>query len=229
MEKIDIAYKRWQKWGEKIGDEISIMLSDLEVYNKFAEVFNLNKEYLKKIHGIRFCDCVRRWYGLSVSTAVRRHLKYKKNENNTKKSSISLMRLLHQLSDYSEQFTYEFFLKQIKFSPDNAYDREDAYEIFNENYSDDGKALSKTKIQKDINEIKAISKIIEEFVDKKVAHLDENGPTQDATFNDLVDSIKVLDEIASKYLSLINVPSGDNLKPFYQSNWIIPLKTKRKN
>ena len=69
-------------------------------------------------------------------------------------------------------------------------------------FTDDGKIISEPKIDDDIQALEKIGKIAD-LVDRRIAHLDKRGLKEQVTYNDLEESINILNKMTCKYIRLI--------------------------
>lgn len=125
------------------------------------------------------------------------------------------MKLIRQINDCSDQFTYEFYLEQFPIFTGKPPWQEWTYSIF----SDNKKVLSNNIIEKDIAELTNIAIKVNKYIDRSVAHLDKRGNTIKLTYNDLTNSVNCFNRITCKYLALITSEGYPTLRPTIQSNW----------
>ena len=77
-------------------------------------------------------------------------------------------------------------------------------------------AIGKEEIEKDILELKNISEKIEEFADKRIAHLDKRELDVLPTFGDLHDCMDKMKDLVKKYLLKINGVGYIDIEPAMQ-------------
>jgi len=77
-------------------------------------------------------------------------------------------------------------------------------------------AIGKEEIEKDILELKNISEKIEEFADKRIAHLDKREMDSLPTFGDLHDCMDKMKDLVKKYLLKINGVGYIDIEPAMQ-------------
>lgn len=202
------TFDKWVQWLEKIESDIYDIVNNQQIYKYFINVVNANITHINANEGSLFCDFVRQCYGVQAASAIRRHVK----EGD---ESISLMRLLKQMKQCASQFTYDFYLE--------CYPVINGHEVqkskFQE-FSDDGKIISEDKIDDDIEELEKIGKVAD-FVDRRIAHLDKRGLKELVTYNDLEESINILNKMTCKYIRLITnaVAEYSSLEATIQWDW----------
>ena len=208
-------FEEWKSSCEQIRRDLSHLLNNKQIYDYFSKVICENSDYIRENGGMPFYEFVRNCYGYQSAVGIRRHVK------SSDKHSISLMKLLEELTKHAEEFTVNFYLEC--YSNENRENLRILHEMFN-NFSDDGNTLSSCKIKNDIEKINSISKDVCDLVDRRIAHLDKRGIIKNATLRTTNDSLDSLDKIARKYIMLItgsNIISGraKSLKPILPPNW----------
>ncbi len=195
IEKFD----KWNKWCGVICQEIRALYEYKIYYNNFMDVIRENEEHIDSNDGLYFCNFVRECYGGYAAIGVRRQL-------DCRDDSISLMRLLKDMMECADTFTYDFYITQYPISG-----HEWQRGLFKE-FSEDGKSISKCTIKCHIKEIKDGCSIIKTFVNKNIAHLDNDFINYEATYDELEKSLELIRKYARKYNTFISGDS-DNLKP----------------
>ena len=74
-------------------------------------------------------------------------------------------------------------------------------------------------MQKDIDDLKAITLHVEDLADKSIAHLNKKGFQGSVTFGDLDASIDAFDRLVCKYLKLLTGSGYATLEPTILSDW----------
>lgn len=217
------TFNRWKAWCETIKDDLMQLLDDKQIYESFVEVTNNNFEHIKANEGLLFCDFVRKCYGVQAAVGIRRHVKVNGD-------SISLMKLLKQIEQCADQFTYDFYLQCYPPDKNHSLPPGKWQEMTFRKFSDDGQVISKKKVQDSIQELSIIGDKVALFVDKGIAHLDKRGTENTITYNDLSECLEILDRIARSYMSLITSEGYVSLQPVIQFNWerifSVPLDIK---
>ncbi len=209
MEKLtDDTFEKWRSWANIIKDDIQDIVNDHQVYTYFVQMVDENIEHIKIHHGIKFYAFVTKCYTISASSCIRRHLK--KNDK-----SISLIKLLEQIHKSSNQFSYDFYKQQF---PDEDEKFEWQKMTF-ESFSVDMRLISENIIKNDIDELLRIAGKISDLTDRVIAHLDKRGKKDIVTFDDLNQSIEIINKIACKYITLITGIGYATLKPSILYDW----------
>lgn len=209
MKLDDNTFNKWGEWLEKIESDVEIMVENQQIYNYFINVVNANIEHIKVNEGSLFCEFVRQCYGVQAATAIRRHIKVDGD-------SISLMRLLKQMKQCANQFTYDSYLKRYP-----VINGQEVQKSKFQEFSDDGKIISEHKIDNDIQELEKIGRKVADLVDRIIAHLDKRGLKEQVTYNDIEESINILNKMTCKYIRLITNAVADwtSLEATIQGGW----------
>jgi len=99
------TFDKWVEWTEKIESDLIAIIHNQQIHNYFINIVNANFKHIESHGGLAFCDFVRQCYGVQAALGIRRHSK-------TDDDSISLMRLLEQIKQCANQFTYDFYLER---------------------------------------------------------------------------------------------------------------------
>lgn len=202
------SFKKWQEWARKIKGDLQTVIDDRSIFNQFDSVIKANLEHIEKNHGFYFCTFVRRCYVQKTASAIRRHMK-------VDKESISLMRLLQQIFECSDQFTYAIFLEMFPIDPSYVNWQESTFSHFSEN----GINISKAVIARDIEKMKQIGGNLEQFVDREIAHLDKRGYEGTFTGKEIDECISSFDELTCRYLTIITGDGFSTLEASVIFDW----------
>ncbi len=216
-------FEKWKTWVNKIKNDLQGLVHYQQVYEGFIEMVEMNTEHIDKNEGDWFCYFVKDCYLTFAAIAIRRHTKI--NDD-----SISLMRLLDQLKENADHFTYDFYLQQYPVAKDEPEWQNSTFATVSENK----KNLSECIICKDMRKIRCIAGGVSNFTDRVIAHLDKRGFQGDVTYNDLAESIKLFNKIACKYIKLITggqYSQETGLRPEILGDWkkIFRVPMDRKN
>src|SRR5437868_1428139 len=100
-------FVKWQGWMKRVEDDIgNRLVVPRQIHRKLVEVANANLDHITNHSGWYFLDFIRNGYAAQVAVGIRRQVK-------DKKDSISLMRLLREVRDNAQRFTYRFFLERF--------------------------------------------------------------------------------------------------------------------
>lgn len=201
-------FDKWVNWIEMIRKDLTQMINDKQIYTGFIETVRNNMDHIERNKGKLFCSFVRRSYAIQTAVGVRRHIRI--NDD-----SISLMRLLEQMKKCASQFTFDFYLGCYS----DVKDKENLLKLTFKNFSKDGKIISESIIDDDINELKGIGNKVGNIVDKVYAHLDKRGSNEEVTYDELSELLVSFDKITCKYLALLTFKGYHTIKPTIQYNW----------
>jgi hypothetical protein len=197
------AFEKWQKWADQIKADLMELMDYKQIHDHFISVINGNLEHVNQNNGKKFCNFVRKCYAVQAAVGIRRHMK-------SDKKSISLMRLLDQMKECSNQFSDDLF-------------RRECFPLPHKGITEEGflncAIVSKQEIERDIALLKDIADKVESLVDQRVAHLDKRGYREDITYQDIDDSLNVFNKIACRYIALLTGHNYSTLKPEVQYNW----------
>lgn len=185
------TFHKWEQWLEKIQSDVYAIVNNQQIFKYFINVVNANIEHIKAHEGVLFCDFVGQCYGVQAASAVRRHIKVDDD-------SISLMRLIKQIKQCASQFTYDFYLKRYPI-----INGQEVQKFKFQEFSDNGKIISEEKIDNDIKELEKVGRKVADLVDRIIAHLDKRGLSEQVTYDDLEESINILNKMTCKYIRLI--------------------------
>jgi hypothetical protein len=202
------AFDRWVEWAGKIKSDLMNIVNNQQIYNQFEEIVSANWSHFVANDGQLFYNFVKECYGVQAALGVRRHIKIDDD-------SISLMKLLNQISVCSKQFTYDFYVKRYPIDPSYVEWQKSTFKRF----SEDGLVVSEAIITHDMQELEKIAGAVGNFVDRTMAHLDKRGPSDDVTYADLKSSIDLFNKMVCRYLALITGDGYVSLQPTIQFNW----------
>jgi hypothetical protein len=209
MQPIATEFRKWQKWAERIKDDVEQrLIHPRQVFRLFAETVNANAAHIEENDGEVFVRFVQRCYVSHVVMAIRGHVK-------EKKESISFMRLLREIHNCAPRFTFDFFLTQFPIDPLYVDWQTPTFSRF----SEDGKVVSPTILQSDISTLERQVGEIENLGDRAIAHLDKRGLDGLVTFRDLDACIDAFDNLICKYLGLIKGSGYATLEPTILADW----------
>lgn len=202
-------FNKWRAWTGKISNDLMELLSNRQIYNHFIGIAENNLEHINKNQGQIFIEFVTDCYAISTAVGIRRHL-------DMRNDSISLMRLIKQIKEYAQQFTYDIYLQ---FHPVDKTTHNIWQEAVFAKFSKDKKIISGEIIDEDTKKLEEVGGKIKHFVNKGVAHLDKKGPTAAVHYDDLDKQLMIFDDIARKYFNLITGNYYLSLQPVITDNW----------
>ena len=108
------------------------------------------------------------------------------------------MRLIKQIKQSASQFTYDFYLERYP-----VINGQEVQKFKFQEFSDDGRIISEDKIDNDIMELEKVGRKVSDLVDRIIAHLDRRGLKEQVTYDDLEESINIINKMTCKYIRLI--------------------------
>ncbi|MCG2682801.1 MAG: hypothetical protein L6306_04220 [Planctomycetales bacterium] len=208
MKVDDENWKQWRGWAEKIRDDLTNEVNAQAVFAGFNEVVQKNKDWIDSHNGDLFTDFVMRSYAASAFLGIRRQLKINKD-------SVSLLRLLDQISKYADQITYDFYLTVFPLKPRYI----DWQKWTFRNLSDDGKSVCKRIVVADIADTKKLNTKIELVADRIFAHLDKRETNTVLTFDELRASIDHFNKLTCKYIAFLLGEGRSSLEAMFCYDW----------
>ncbi len=186
------VFAKWESWGKRIHDDVSQrLIHPRQYFRAFNEMAKANAEHISAHYGGDFFHFVAQGYITQVAMAIRRHSK----DDDT----ISFMRVLQQVKTCAHQFTYDVYLQQHPIKPNYVLWQTPTFAQF----SDDGKVVSESKIDTDIDSLKSLTAKVVGLCDKEIAHLDKRGYSGTVTFGEVDACIDAFNRLVCKYFKLI--------------------------
>jgi len=147
-------------------------------------------------------------YVAFAAMGVRRQLKIDSQ-------SISMARLLCELGNDPKRITLDYYLG---LQPDSRF-HPLIKSTFRQYCEGNQNHISSKKVQRDLLRLKSISRDVEDFADRRIAHSDSREPKRSPQFSDLNESIDKLNKLYSKYYLLLTGNSISSLMPTFQYDW----------
>ena len=208
----DALYEKWLRWFEQISAETHTLFLYRDYWRGLGEMTQANDD----IPPSTIFDALGVWYGATQATSIRRQL-------DRDPRSISFRNLLADLSDHPEVMTRE---RHVGLWQDDdprewaikAWQREGHanYDRFAENGND---AIDPARTNADLDRLDAIGQPVVVFVNKAVAHTDEEALGSTSTYAELNAVIDELGELLKKYSSLLTASIVGALVPVHQQEW----------
>jgi hypothetical protein len=152
--------------------------------------------------------------------SVRRQIK-------NKDDSISFARLLSEMQEYPNIISRDRFSALYK-APFVEGRRAKVLQKHSDNrvakayqkYSDEsGKYFNPKIAERDLQDLQATAKKIEDFADRRIAHYDKRSKKALASFKNLDDSVDFLEKLLKKYCLLFHAETLLNYPGTYQYDW----------
>jgi hypothetical protein len=210
------VWKKWQSWSDRISLDITYTVTDSKMFKSFNALCEQNAGWIDENGGDFFYSAVHRWYGANALIAVRRQLK-------DDSRSVSLVRLLKQIGECSQQLTLYFYLRQFPRDPNYVDWQTPTFGIL----SADGKMVSPDIVKMDLSSLQSVASKIERIADTTVAHLDRRKSKERVTFNELAAAIDGFNLVACKYISFVTSRGSSTLDAEIMGPWdkvfLVPL------
>ena len=202
---MDKKFDKWVNHLNIIKSEISELLVSQDIFRETQKIIKANTALDIPSSFWRY---LRNTYVSHVMIGIRRQLK---SDN----QSISFIRLLEDMRANPQSFPRSYYHDIYKNTLVEDFTNKDfnRFAKANEDY------ICPDMVGDDINRLKKSAEKCEKFADKVVAHTDVTEPKDLPTFNELDESIKILDELYVKYHLLFHAQSMNTLMPTYQYDW----------
>lgn len=211
------TYEKWQQWLDVIYKEIQA----LSVYrNVFREVHAIIKANPKIQKPSSFYDFIDIAYIAFATMSVRRQIK---NQND----SISFAKLLSEMQKHPKIMSRDRFAALYKGSSDEGrgvkvlqkHSENRAEKAFRKYSDGSGNHFNPEIADRDLQDLQATAKKIEDFADRRIAHCDKRSQKTLASFKNLDDSVDFLENLLKKYYLLFHAVTLINVLPSYQYDW----------
>jgi len=216
------TWAKWQGWIGQIAADLQRTLLDQVLFDGFREVCEQNGEWIDSNQGDLFAGLVKRSYAASAFMAIRRQLK-------TKDGSVSLLRLLDELTAQAHQVTLDRYKELQDEGRMVTYDwRRAALEKLSDGQAKE--VVSRQRVEEDSAKLRQLNNHIEEVADRVIAHRDPRGSEGKVSFDDLHASIDAFDLVVHKYIVFFTGTywTDGTLKPNVTDAWMnifkVPLK-----
>jgi hypothetical protein len=148
----------------------------------------------------------------STVLAVRRQL-------DTDKKSISLHRLLLELSKYPELISRDYHRSLYSQLAKEFADDMATY-TYDKNVGVDATTLDPAAVQQEIDSLKSASEKLHHYADRVVAHYDACGLQQPTPkFEELTECLSLMEKLVLRYLLLLKGASQEKLLPTFLYDW----------
>lgn len=208
MQKLTQKQEKWIAWSNIILIDTQKLLIKTKLFEDYARIVESNLEIQNPSD---FHDWTRRNYYESALMGIRRLL-------DTNRDCISLVNLMEELKCYYAELTKDFYLRDYPINYGNLPTTRDyASDRFDAEFSENGEFLSQSIVEKDINDLKTKTKLVESFIDNTLAHHNkgQRGEQSISTTN-VQEAIKEIEDLAIKYLELVGKGGFVGLTPTWQ-------------
>jgi len=161
--------EKWIKWINIIHDEILHLSSYRYIFNEVKDIVKKNKNIQKPS---AFYDFISTSFAASALSSIRRQIKIHKD-------SVSLSRLLKEISENPELISRDFYISLYGDEKDLGNEDFDDIAGNNKNHIESEQVLT------DLINLKKITEKCEEYVDKRIAHRDIREVPEVPNFDNL--------------------------------------------
>ena len=208
----DRLYEKWLARFDQLTHEAHTLFLYRDYWRGLVEMTQANDD----IPPSTFFDALGVWYRTTQATSIRRQLALDPR-------SISFHNLLADVSGHPEVMTRERHVGLWKDDDPREWAREAWQREGNANYdriAGSGKDMIDPALSSvDLDRLVAIGEPVVTFVNKAVAHTDEEALGSTSTYAELNAVIDELGELLKKYSSLLTATVVGSLAPVHQQEW----------
>jgi hypothetical protein len=208
----DALYKKWVRWFEQISNETHTLFLYRDYWRGLVEMTQAHGN----IPPSTFFDALGVWYGATQATSIRRQL-------DSDRRSISFRNLLAEIAAHPEVMSRQRHVELWR----NDDQRDGAQEAWkqraNGNYDrfagGGHDVIDPERTRADLERLEQIGRPVVRFVNKAVAHTDEEALGSTSTYEELNAVIDELGGLLEKYSSLLTATIVGALVPVHQGEW----------
>lgn len=202
---MDARWSKWDRWMEAIRDDLRHLCTWRMVFLRAVEILEANPRLQG---GDVFGEFLKVSYASTAAMGIRRQVKIDEQ-------SISMMRLLSEIAAHPASLSRERYKALFGSSPM----LELADEMFDGLAGSSGPHVDPQMVERDMADLRANAEAVEEFADRRVAHLDTRDLKRAATYDDVHNCVGLLEQTYLKYHSLFRAETLDRVLPSYQYDW----------
>lgn len=210
MAELDLKLVKWKKWLGVIKVEVQELVIAKDMFLKVGTLIEDNPLLHQPSPFYRYLTNT---YVSHAVIGLRRQIK-------SSSESISLARLFEEMIATPQVLTRAYYVKLYEDSAIPEMGEKD----FNQFTAPGEPYIDPTRVQADLDRLRAVSKHCEPFADKCVAHRDQKEPKKLPTFNEVYACIDLLDELYVRYYLLFHADSRETLLPD-QTDWKAIFRT----
>jgi AbiU2 len=202
----DSRVDKWNRWIEgEVKAEVLRMHHYRAVYRRVLEIVNSREP---KLPDSLFFQFLANTYGASQAAAIRRQAEFSPRV-------ISLGKLLAEIQAEPERLSRQRFV-----GPWDADQQDRGHESFSRHFAGDvGEHLDPKIVAEDASRLKDEAQGIVDFVNRHVAHADQDGLDELPTFAELHAAIDMIGDVFWKYSLLLTGDTYGTLEPVIQHPW----------
>ena len=211
-EASDATFNRWNNWLEKIKDEVTRLLVNRHIFWEVQEIIKANARIQKPSS---FYEWMGNLYATDAAIGVRKQIDFDKR-------SISFARLFTEIAESPGILSRDRFLAMYKGNPNpdvKTFFEKRAHRDF-EKFAQLGSShIDPALVTADLTTLKENSKNLQQYANKRVAHIDEAAFDKLPTFHELNECLDFLEGLVKKYMLLFRATNYHKLLPTWQYDW----------
>lgn len=195
-------------WFETIKRDVQDLLLDDHIFRELQEIVRANPAF-KECSGL-FTDWMASSFAQATAVGIRRQAK--------ERDGVSLKRALNEIKTFPTLVSCEHYLSLFNGQPVRL--AELAEEDFREIADGSGAHLRLEIVERHIEELTEAVRIIEHYVDRRIAHRDPRGLAERIpTFDDVTSALEKLESIILFYWCFLTGEAIPELLPQPQFDW----------
>lgn len=206
MNHHDQLFAKWNDWVQVIENDVINLLASQHIFWEVQKIIKANP----KIHlASSFYEWMGPVYAVFQSIGLRRQV-------DPTKDTISFRRLLEEIARRPDAITRERYIALYEDPVIRRHVEDMAFDKF----AGVGKPhINPEMVRKDCKQL--IKKIegMKDYVDRRVAHFAERGPTRLPTYGDVDDCLEFVEDLLKKYLAVIRADVRRQILPTWQYDW----------
>lgn len=203
----DETYGRWRGWIKQIDLDVTWLADNRAVWSELFAIVDANPSIPQQWE---FMSWVGNLYGVTQALGVRRQTRAKAPE-------VTMRRLVKEIHNHPGVLTRERYAGLYRDSG-KVVDLADAH--FDHYVGREGaEELGPSDVQADLAELQRIADAVHPYVNKHLAHSDENPAEARPSFVVLDGAISLLENMLVRYLGVIRTVGRVHVAPTRQKHW----------
>ncbi len=206
-------WEQWRTWLQTILEDVQGALINRTIFQEVRAMIDANPKIQKHSS---FYEWMANVYADSGVMAVRR-------QRDTNARSVSLARLLKDVTGYPHVLSRDRFVALYRRELQDVAHRE-----FDREVGQGARHIDRRAVEADLEALRKATVDIERYGTKRIAHLDDAGPTNVPTFGELEATLELLRALLKKYMLLLLAVSYNDpvwtydWKAIFREPWIPP-------
>lgn len=202
--------EKWYRWvgSVKENDSIAFEMTNLahnkRIYYEVKEIIKDNRELENKQS--LFFSFLARTYSDSTLMAIRRQVRHQKD-------SKSLIKLVKEIRNNANFITIKFYQKLYN---DPELGRKDFLRLY---ANETGQHLNPRIVDRELEKLKKVISLTEEYTDQRLAHLDTSKPSYIPSYKDLDESCNLLFDVYKFVYNILYASEIKSLEPKIKPGW----------